>query len=164
MDGGNLQKGIAFSLVPAPRRRLIAAVCVAFASVVLLRALGLTTVLLVSVAFALITVIICRWDEVMALIIIVGCILIDWYRLVDFSLLRFPILAPALASLLIGVMLLSRSQERPWIPVPYLWLWGMLLVLVIPAIARAIPAYYSEAITFYGLQVFLTPLLLYTVG
>jgi len=164
MDGGNLWAGIAFPLVPALRRRLIAAVCVVFASVFLLRALGLTTVLLVPVVFALITVIVCRWDEIMALIIIVGCILIDWYRLVDFSLLRFPILAPALSSLLIGVMLLSRTQERPWIPVPYLWLWGMLLVLVVAAIARAIPAYYSEAITFYGLQVFLTPLLLYVVG
>lgn len=164
MNGGNVRAGIALPLVPALRRPLIAAICVVFASILSLRALSLTSVLLVPMAFAIIAVIVFRWDEVMALLIIVGCILIDWYRLIDFSLLRFPILAPALASLLIGVMLLSRSQERPWIPVPYLWLWGMLLVLVVPAIARAIPAYYPEAITFYGLQVFLTPLLLYIVG
>src|SRR5690348_9637540 len=125
MDGGSLRAAITFPLVPTLRRPLIAAVCVVFASIFSLHALGLTTVLLVPAAFAIITVIVFRWDEVMALIIIVGCILIDWYRLVDFSLLRFPILAPALASLLIGVMLLSRSQERPWIPVPYLWLWGI---------------------------------------
>jgi O-antigen ligase len=40
----------------------------------------------------------------------------------------------------------------------------MLLILAVPAIARVIPAYYPESLTFYGLQLFITPFLMYIVG
>lgn len=163
MRGENVRVRLTFPYSPTLPLLLIAA-SVTLGAALTIRTIGPLGVGVMAVALMIIAVVALRLDEVMVLIIIVGCVVIDWYRLVDFSILRFPIVAPTLASLLIGVMLVSRSQARMWIPVPNLWLWSMLLILVVPAIARVIPTYYPESLVFYGLQLFVTPLLLYIVG
>jgi O-antigen ligase len=145
-------------------RLLLLAVGVALVSNLTLRAIGPMSAFLAVGAVAVCAAVAWRLDELLALFALVGCVVIDWYQLVNVSILRYPIVAPTLATLLIGVLLLSQRQDRTWVRVPHLWLWAALLVLAVPAFAR-VPAEFSVgSLTFYGLQVLLTPFLLYILG
>jgi O-antigen ligase len=138
------------------------AVVVAVCASIILRILGTNGVVLVVAAIALAIVIALRWDELTALIIVVVGVVIDWYHPVDTPILRFPIVATILALFTIAMMLITRSAGRPWLQVPFLLLWVVLLVLALPAAFNSV--YLPESLAYYQTDVILTPLLAYVIG
>lgn len=138
------------------------AVAVALCSGIILSSLGTRGAVLVAVAIALVIVVALRWDEFTAVIIVVTSVVVDWYHPVNVPILRFPIIATILALFTIAMMLITRSARRPWLPVPFLWLWVTLFVLALPAAFNSV--YLPESLVYYQTGVILTPLLAYVVG
>ena len=141
---------------------LTVAAPVALASGVILSKLGNSGVALVIGAITIVILIVLRQDELLAATIVLVSIMLDWYHVVSSSLLPFPILAPVLSLVLIAVMILSQSPERRWVPVPNFWLWGLLLILALPAIPRTVDL--RDSVLYYGFGLLLTPLLTYIIG
>lgn len=148
-----------------PTRRVLLALTLAIALVagMALTALDTKTVIVATGAVAIVTILALREDVAMAIIIAASSIFFDWYHVVDsdFSL-HFPVVATSFAALLLGITLLSHSSARPWISVPNLGLWALLIMLTLPPITQGV--YLWESIMFYEVGVIVTPLLAYMVG
>lgn len=98
--------------------------------------------------------------DLTAIVLVGAALLIDWYQLVGLPL-RYPLVAPLLSVVAAAIVFLVQSPARPWIPMPRLWLWGILLALAAIPILRGVSI--SESIVYY-VDVFLTPLFMYVLG
>jgi O-antigen ligase len=101
-----------------------------------------------------------RQNEVIAVAIIVISLLIDWYQLLPLPV-YFPAVATVLALALISIMLLARLPEHPWVPIPLLPLWGLLLIFTAFPIMRSVST--LEGIRYY-VTVICNSFLLYIIG
>ena len=113
-----------------------------------------------SVLTGFVLVALLRRDELVAASIVAVGIIIDDYQLVSIPG-RLPLVGITFAGLLVAVLFVAQSPSRPWIRVPHLWLW----VIVLALSALAIP---HGVFLFDGLKYFATTLinsaLLYVVG
>src|SRR5262245_2541700 len=89
-----------------------------------------------------------RRDEVVATLIALVAILMDYYPLLGALSRYFPFVASVLALVLLSIMFLGRSKKRPWMVPSDLLLWGLLLVLSAPAIFASISL--SEGANYYA--------------
>ncbi|MBJ7600959.1 MAG: hypothetical protein DLM67_14925 [Candidatus Nephthysia bennettiae] len=131
---------------------------------------GLTYTLIALVALAALIVLplllSLRIDEAMAVVILVINLLIDWYQLVDATqLLKLPIhisvVSTGIALVLIGVMYFARPDRNPWITVPYLGLWLIVLILALYPMIQGQTL--TGAVKYY-INVFVNGALIYVVG
>jgi O-antigen ligase len=107
-----------------------------------------------------------RLDETVAVVVIAVNLLIDWYQLVDATqLLRLPIhisvLSTGIALVMVGVMYFGRSPSKPWISVPYLALWVLVLVFALYPMIQGQTA--TGAVKYY-INVFVDGILMYIIG
>lgn len=101
-----------------------------------------------------------RRDDLTAALLIGVLLLVDWYQLFGVPL-GYPIVGPLLTIAVVAGLFLTQASERPWITVPQLWFWGILLALAAISIPRGISP--SDSILYY-IGVFVTPLLMYLLG
>lgn len=99
-------------------------------------------------------------DELLATLIVVAAILIDWYRLPGANF-QLPIVALTMGLIFILVQFWTQSREVPWTPVAMLPVWLLWLVVAIPAILTSV--YLIESVR-YWLDVMLTAFVMYLVG
>jgi O-antigen ligase len=107
-----------------------------------------------------------RVDETVAVVIVAVNLLIDWYQLVDATqLLRLPIhisvLSTGIALMMVGVMYFGRSPSKPWVSVPYLALWVLVLVFAVYPMLQGQTA--TGAVKYY-INVFVDGILMYIIG
>jgi O-antigen ligase len=122
--------------------------------------LGSGTLGWIFLALVAALVLIMRRDELMAALLIVISLLIDWYQLLYLPV-YLPVVATIAGIVLIGVIFLLQSPEAPWIPIPHLRLWGIVLVLAI------IPMFQGSSLlggARYYATVLFTPFVMYVVG
>ena len=134
---------------------LLAGVCLGvaglFSTSLLAMALG---VMVLMIVIAL------RHDTFTAALIVGVAIMIDFYQLVGLPLRR-PVVAVVLTTVVLVVIFLAQSQARPWIHVPHVWLWAILLFLAAIEIPHGILL--TESGTYY-LLTFVNALLMFVLG
>jgi O-antigen ligase len=137
---------------------------------VLLAVLGpvpvLTGIAVVAVAGLIPFLLALRYDEAIAIVIVAAGLFIDWYELVDGPRLfglstQIAGVSTLLAFVLVSVMLLSRSPERPWIRPPFSALWALLLLVAVYPMIQG--ASISSSVRYY-VSVFLNALLAFIIG
>jgi len=156
-------------LIASPQFRCIPLWLLPATAIVLLAlglALGLLSdsnialLLLAMIGIAVLNVVLLRQDEFTAVVVIAIAVIVDWYRLPPLSV-HLPIAATTVALLLVGIIFLTQSPERPWIHVPHLPLWGLLLFLMLLPMFRGVSL--PESIWYYVGTVF-NAFLLYIIG
>lgn len=84
------------------------------------------------------SIIILRWDELAATIVIAVHVYVDWY-------LGLHLIAPLMVLGLLVIFYLMRVYQHPWIEPRALWLWMVFLVLTIPAAIQGALMVYDAA-------------------
>jgi O-antigen ligase len=93
--------------------------------------------LLVAASLAVALIILLRFDVFTATLIVAICLMQDWYGLVPLPV-RFPVLSLAVAFALLVVLFFDQSPERPWVPVPGLWIWVIFVLACAPHILQSV--------------------------
>lgn len=114
----------------------------------------------IIVAFIIAIVFLLRRYEITAGLLIVAEVLLDWSELVG-APLYWPFIALVCAGILLTVLFLTQSKERPWIETPRVWLWVAILVLGLYPAVRGLE--HSQSIQYY-LNIFLGSTLMYLIG
>jgi O-antigen ligase len=145
----------------ADARWLLWGVCgVALVGSLLLSLFSPNAILFAALAVLAVIMVVLRQDERLAVVIVVISVMLDWYQLLG-TPLHFPIIALVAAGGLLALLFLMQSRERPWASLPSWPLWGVLLVLAVPAIL--IGSSKSESAQ-YALSVLGNGLLMYLLG
>jgi O-antigen ligase len=101
-----------------------------------------------------------RRNEVAAALIVMTEVLLDWSELLG-APLYWPLISLVCASILLVVLFLTRSEDHPWIAMPYFWIPALILALGL------YPAYHAlgrgSAIQYY-LEVLCAPMIMYVIG
>jgi hypothetical protein len=121
---------------------------------------SLSTLEITLVAVGVLTVVALGQEELTAITIVAVTLVIDWYQILG-TPLHFPVVGVVMAAGVVVMMFLQQSAERRWVSVPNVGLWLLLLILAVVPMARGISL--TEGVTYY-LQVFLSPLLMATLG
>lgn len=99
-------------------------------------------------------------NEVTAGLIVVAEVLLDWSELVG-APLYWPLISLVCAGILLIVLIMTQSEDNPWITVPYAWIPALILALAL------YPAYHAlergAAIQYY-LEVLCAPMIMYVIG
>jgi O-antigen ligase len=168
--GGRAGASPAAQALPESLPVLALTILAALLGGIVIALVGLTYTLIALVALAALIVLpvllSLRIDEAVAVVILAINLLIDWYQLVDATqLLKLPIhisvVSTGIALVLVGVIYFGRPDRNPWITVPYLALW--LIVLVIALVPMIQGQTLTGAVKYY-INVFLNGALMYVVG
>ncbi|WP_162004888.1 O-antigen ligase family protein [Dictyobacter vulcani] len=96
---------------------------------------------LISSVALMVLIVLVRQYELAATLVAVISLILDWY-------LGFYIIAPILALVLLFILFLDQSPNRPFVAPHNLWLWGSFLVIsIFPAIQGAQTLY--DTLTYY---------------
>ena len=162
MIGGNQQLAGTqgwFSRLPRAARIVIP---VTFGAGVLISAAGqrgVQVALAIPLAGALILLYVARQYLAVTAIMLVTAIFLDFYQLIA-PPLHEPVLWLLLAAALVAALFLAQSRARPWVRVPHLRLWLLLLVVA----GLAVPRGSLTETGMYYVTVFVNGLLLYVIG
>jgi O-antigen ligase len=113
-----------------------------------------------TVATGFVLLVLLRRDEMIAATIVAVGIIIDDYQLVALPG-RLPLAGIGLAGLLVAVLFLTQSPSRPWVRVPNLWLWVLVLALSALAIPRDV--FFADGLKYFATTL-INSALLYVIG
>jgi O-Antigen ligase len=138
---------------------VVAAAGIGFAGIVLGQ-LASAFVLATPALLALVVLLTTRSDRLMAAILVVTVIFVDFYQAFGLPLHQ-PVVGVALALVLLAVLFLAQSEEVPWVSPRLVAFWALLLVLTALAIPRGgqIPQTIEYFVTIFG-----TGAVMYCVG
>ncbi|HEU5230159.1 MAG TPA: O-antigen ligase family protein [Ktedonobacteraceae bacterium] len=106
-------------------------------------------------SLALVSIIMLRYDEFMAGLLVAVHLYIDWY-------LALYVVALGMALILLLSFYLLRSVRHPWVEPRAIWLWGLLLLLtLVPAIQGATNFYDA---TYYYPNLIVGALVIFWIG
>jgi hypothetical protein len=159
-------QGVRDLLAPPNRGALILAPAIALAAAALgfaCVALGQLTksfVFAIPALLALVLLLTTRSYRLMAAILVVTVIFMDFYQAFGLPL-HEPVVGVVLALVLLVVIFLAQSEEVPWVPLRLVAFWALLLVLTALAIPRGgqIPQTIEYFVTIFG-----TGAVMYCVG
>lgn len=92
---------------------------------------------LVLALLVLASIVALRRDVLTAVVAVALSMIVDWYQLVALPV-KFPVVSQVVAVAVIVLVFLLQSKEYPWIHVPRLWLWALLLALTIYPLLHSI--------------------------
>lgn len=105
-------------------------------------------------------ILVLRQDQFTAAVVVAISLLQDWYRLIPLPV-TFPVVSIAIALALIALIFFDQSAEHPWVHVPLLWAWLLLLVLAAPHILQGISR--NESVKYFA-QVYANGLVMWILG
>lgn len=114
----------------------------------------------IIVALILAVIFLFRRNEVTASLIVVAEVLLDWSELLG-APLYWPLISLVCASILLVALFLTRSEDHPWIAMPYFWIPALILALGLYPTYHALER--GAAIQYY-LEVLCAPMIMYVVG
>lgn len=110
--------------------------------------------------FIIAIVLLLRRYEIAAGMLIVAEVLLDWSELLG-APLYWPLISLVCAVILLTVLFLTQSKDRPWVETPYLGLWAVILVLGLYPAVRGLD--HAQSIQYY-LNIFLGSAMMYIIG
>jgi O-antigen ligase len=116
--------------------------------------------LLAAASLAVALIILLRFDVFTATLVIVICLIQDWYGLAPLPV-RFPVLSLVVAFALLAVLFFDQSPEHPWVPVPGFWIWVIFVLACAPHILQSVNL--LEGVKYFA-QVPVTSALLWILG
>lgn len=135
---------------------------VAFGGSVLVSAIGqasATRALAIPLLIGLILLYVCRQYLAVTALIVTTAIFVDFYQIIA-PPVHEPVLWFVLAVALAIVIFVAQSRKWPWMHVPHLGLWVLLLVVA----GLAVPRGHITATAMYYVIVFVNGLVMYVIG
>jgi O-antigen ligase len=122
---------------------------IAFAATAMIACLAIVTVLVVLDQL-----------ELLAVICAAASLLLDWYQAVSLPV-HLPVTAAVLALGLIAILFLMQSRARPWRPLPYMWAWGVFVLVMLATLLRSPDL--TQALAYFD-NIVILPLLMWILG
>ncbi len=122
--------------------------------------LGIDALLLTVSVLAFVLLLALRQYAIIAAVIVVITVIIDWYELFG-APLRLPIIGMVVTLIVLVVLFFAQSRGHPWVALPGWWLWALLLAVTLPQVFHG--ANFIESALYY-VQIFVNALLMYLLG